>query len=99
MDTTMKLTTETIEVAKRAKKQIAIIGIVGALIFLSGIIANAVAASKIKKGMDACANNKDLDVAYKTSWVLVIIDVILMLLAGGIAVAALVMHAKKPKSA
>lgn len=95
METAKELSKQTIEVAKKARKQIAIIGIVGAVIFLSGMIANAVAASKIKKGMDVCVNNKDLDVAYKTSWVMVIVDVLLVLLAGGVAVAALFMGKKK----
>lgn len=99
MESAKELSKQTIEVAKKARKQIAIIGVVGAVIFLSGMIANAVASSKIKKGMDVCANNKDLDVAYKVSWVMVIIDTILLLLAAGVAVAALFVGKKKTTKA
>ncbi len=95
MESTMELGKETIAIAKKAKKQLAIIGVVGAVIFLAGLITSAMSAAKIKKGMDACPNNKDLDVAYKTSWAMVIIDVILMLLSGGVALAAIFMSGKK----
>ena len=95
MESAKEFSRNTIDAMMKARKQIAVIGIVGAVVFLSGMIANAVTAAKIKNATTSCAaNNKDLDTAYKTSWVLAVVDVLFVLLTGGMAIAAIMIGRK-----